>query len=212
MQGWVLWVVAVVDVSCEFPHAVQLPCFLACLFVVALIVPLVRLLARPAAVTSSLANRGAMRRYLDAFKRCSRLRLFTGVGGVSVRSAPCGRVCSRILIRRVQFTVVVVSAVSFDPALFSVTLLILRDPENVTSRCHNLPQFCAEIFLLIDAWYSAFSYIIRIYCILLYFLLIIYKLCCVPQMKFLVSAFGQMGWKISDCMLVLCQKLHIFYI
>ena len=27
--------------------------------------------------------------------------------------------------------------------------------------------------------------------------------------KFLVSAFGQMGWKISDCMLVLCQKLNI---
>jgi len=30
-----------------------------------------------------------------------------------------------------------------------------------------------------------------------------------PQMKFLVSAFGQKGWKINDCMLVLCQKLHI---
>ena len=28
-------------------------------------------------------------------------------------------------------------------------------------------------------------------------------------MKFLVSAFGQIGWKISDCVLVLCHKLHI---
>ena len=27
--------------------------------------------------------------------------------------------------------------------------------------------------------------------------------------NFLVSAFGQMVWKISNCMLVLCQKLHI---
>jgi len=32
---------------------------------------------------------------------------------------------------------------------------------------------------------------------------------CPPQMKFLVSAFGQLGWKISDCMLVICLKLHI---
>ena len=28
-------------------------------------------------------------------------------------------------------------------------------------------------------------------------------------MKFLVSAFRQMGQQISDCMPVLCQKLHI---
>ena len=30
-----------------------------------------------------------------------------------------------------------------------------------------------------------------------------------PQMKFLLNVFGQMEWKISDCMLVLCQKLCI---